>query len=179
MTTPATPAALFAFLDSLGIAHKTVTHPPLHTVEESQALRGDLPGGHTKNLFLKDKKGQIWLVTCREDRRVRMGPLERAIGAARLSFGKPELLAEVLGVLPGSVTVLALVNDRKTESGQGRVRLVLDQQLLQEAVINCHPLHNEATTAISTSDLLRFIAACGHEPLIVDFDAIERESIAD
>ncbi len=167
MSEPATPDDLFTFLDSLGIKTKTVTHPPLFTVEDSQSLRGDLPGGHTKNLFLKDKKGRLFLVTCDESRRVNLKALEKKIGAGRVSFGKPELLLEVLGITPGAVTAFALINDRNEPQ---RVTFAIDAALLKHDVINCHPLHNEATTAISPSDLMRFVEACGHRAIHVDFD---------
>ena len=164
---PATPDELFAFLDELGIAHDTVTHPPLFTVEQSRELRGELPGGHTKNLFFKDKKKRLFLVTCDEGRTVDLKALEKAIGSARLSFGKPDLLLEVLGVTPGAVTAFSLINDR----GEcPRVTFGIDASLLEHDLIHCHPLHNEATTAISPEDLMRFVEACGHEAIRIDFD---------
>lgn len=166
----ATPDELFAFLDSLGIQTETITHPPLFTVEESRALRGELPGGHTKNLFLKDKKGRLFLVTCDESRSINLKALEKAIGAARVSFGKPELLLEVLGIIPGAVTAFALINDRQDPP---RVTFAIDASLLKHDVIHCHPLHNEATTAISPKDLLRFVEACGHSAIEIDFEALE------
>ncbi len=170
MADPATADDLFAFLDSLGIPTNTVTHPPLFTVEDSRALRGDLPGGHTKNLFLKDKKGRLFLVTCDESRKVNLKALEKAIGAARVSFGKPELLLEVLGVTPGAVTTFSLINDR---GDTPRVTFAIDEALLKHDLIHCHPLHNEATTAISPKDLMSFVAACGHEAIQIDFDGLE------
>lgn len=165
---PATPEDLFAYLDELGIETTTVTHPPLHTVEESKALRGDLPGAHIKNLFLKDKKGRLFLLTCLENRTVNMKTLDKAIGSARLSFGKPELLWETLGVKPGAVTPFTLINDRDPEK---KVTFALDAALQEIDVIHAHPLHNEATTAISSEGLMKFIAACGHTATMVDFDA--------
>ncbi len=164
---PATPEALFARLDALGIAHATHRHPPLHTVEESKALRGQLPGGHVKNLFLRDKKKRIWLVVAEEDRPVDLKALRKLLGASgSLSFGSPELLWEVLGVRPGSVTPLGLINDT-----EGRVTVVLDAGLMAHDPINVHPLTNDATTAIARDDLLTFIRACGHEPQVMDLDA--------
>ncbi|BBK44340.1 DNA-binding protein [Allostella vacuolata] len=159
----ATPEALLARLEALGIATRTVSHPPLFTVEESRRLRGDLPGGHCKNLFLKDRKDQLWLVVTLEDRPIEMKGLSDRIGSARLSFGRPELLVEVLGVTPGAVTPFALIND----TGH-RVRVVLDREMLERDPLNYHPLTNTATTAIASKDLLRFIEACGHRPSIVD-----------
>ena len=172
MSGPAASEALFAFLEELGIETRTVTHPPLFTVEDSQSLRGDLPGGHTKNLFLKDKKGRIFLVTCDEGRKVNLKALEKRLGAARCSFGKPELLLEILGVTPGAVTAFGLFNDR---SDPKRVTFAIDAALLEHEVINCHPLHNEATTAISADDLMRFVAACGHDAIKIDFDTLDAQ----
>lgn len=154
---------LFARLDALGIETRTVTHPPLFTVEDSQGLRGDIPGGHTKNLFLKDKKGNLFLVVVEEDARVDLKSLHQPLGAAsRLSFGSAELLEEVLGVKPGAVTAFGPVNDT-----QGRVTVVLDAELMRHEVINCHPLVNTATTTIGREDLVRFLASTGHAPLIL------------
>lgn len=157
--------ALFRAHD-IGWAHHT--HPPLHTVEESQALRGDLAGAHVKNMFLKDRKGGLWLVTCREDRRIRIRDLEKEIGAQKCSFARPDLLWEALGVTPGAVTPFALIND----PGH-RVRVVLDRQMCAEDPINAHPLHNEATTTVSAAGFRRFFEITGHDPLMVDFDALE------
>lgn len=153
---------LLGRLDELDIDATTTEHPPLFTVEDSKRLRGTIPGAHTKNLFLKDKKGQLWLVVALEDAEIDMKGLHRTIGSARLSFGKPELLLEVLGVPPGSVTPFALVND--TEQ---RVNVVLDAAMMEQPVLNYHPLTNEATTTLSRDGLLAFIRACGHEPRIV------------
>lgn len=167
---PATPEDLFARLDALGVAHHTVSHPPLFTVDESKALRGTLDGGHCKSLFLKDKKGGLWLVVCQEDRRLDMKALSDVIGSARLSFGKPELMEAVLGVTPGSVTPFALINP----SSQA-VRVVLDAAMLRDhATLNYHPLTNRMTTAIASQDLQVFVTACGHAPLVAELDPVDR-----
>jgi len=163
---PATPDDLFRRLDALGIRHVTHRHPPLHTVAQSVELRGSLPGGHCKSLFLKDRKGGLWLVVVLEDRRVDLKALAERLGAPRFSFGSPELLLESLGVRPGSVTPFALMNDP-----QHRISVVLDAEMLAHDPLNYHPLVNTATTAIRPSDLLRFVADCGHEPRLVAFDA--------
>ncbi|MSO92308.1 MAG: prolyl-tRNA synthetase associated domain-containing protein [Rhodospirillales bacterium] len=155
----ATREELLRRLDELGIRSTTVEHPPVFTVEESKRLRGELPGGHCKSLFLKDKKDVLWLVVALEDRPIDLKELRRRIGAANLSFGRPELLMEVLGVGPGSVTPFALINDRAR-----RVNVVLDQAMMAIEAVNYHPLANRATTTIAPADLLRFIRACGHEP---------------
>jgi Ala-tRNA(Pro) deacylase len=154
-------AALMARLDALGIRTRTVRHPPLFTVAESKALRGELPGGHSKNLFLKDKKGILWLIVAGEDRAIDLKALRPRIGSAPLSFASPERLHQVLGVEPGSVTPFALINDRKVQ-----VRVVLDAELLALSPLNFHPLVNTATTAIAADDLLVFVRSCGHEPRI-------------
>lgn len=160
---PKTPADLFAFLDGLGIAVKTVTHPPLFTVADSQSLRGEIAGGHTKNLFLKDKKDNFFLVTVEEDAIVDLKTIHQAIGAAsRVSFGKAEALMELLGVIPGAVTAFGAINDTA-----GKVRVVIDEPLLAHGVVNAHPLTNEATTSITADDLLRFLQATGHEAVIL------------
>jgi Ala-tRNA(Pro) deacylase len=160
---PATPDDLFAFLDRLGIAHPTVTHPPLFTVEQSRALRGTIPGGHTKNLFLKDKKDALYLVTALEDARIDLKSLHRLLGAAgRFSFGPAELMRETLGVEPGAVTPFGALNDTA-----GRVTVVLDAALMEHATLNCHPLVNTMTTSIARADLVTFLAATGHTPRIV------------
>ncbi|SDX13710.1 Ala-tRNA(Pro) hydrolase [Albimonas donghaensis] len=164
----AAEAALTAMLDRLGVAVTRHAHPPLRTVEESRALRGTLPGAHCKNLFLKAKSGEHWLVVCREDRAVRISDLGRALGAGRVSFGTPEDMGALLGVAPGAVTALGVVNDVAN-----RVRLAVDAQMMAEPVLNVHPLHNEATVALTTADLRRVFAATGHSPLDVDFDALE------
>jgi len=163
-----TPEALLERLEALGIRAQTHTHPPLRTVEESRRLRGDLPGAHCKNLFLKDKKGALWLVVTLEHRQLDMTRLARRIGAARLSFGRAELLMEVLGVEPGAVSPFALVND-----GERRVRVVLDAEMMRMPLLNFHPLVNTRTTSLSAEDLTRFIAACGHEPMLLDLAELE------
>ncbi len=164
----AAEARLLARLDALGVGYARHAHPPLRTVEESRALRGTMQGAHCKNLFLKARKGGLWLAVCEEARAVRIKDLARAVGAKGFSFGSAELLGETLGVLPGAVTPLALVND-----GAGRVRLILDAQMMRAEALNCHPLHNEATVALATADLRRVFADTGHEPVEVDFDALE------
>jgi Ala-tRNA(Pro) deacylase len=159
---PATPADLFALLDRLGIAHKTVTHPPLFTVEQSRALRGTIPGGHTKNLFLKDKNGALFLVTASEDATIELKSLHRRLHASgRFSFGAAELLRATLGVEPGAVTPFAAMNDHAR-----RVSVVLDAALMQHGIINCHPLVNTMTTSLARADLIRFLEATGHPPRI-------------
>ena len=164
---PKTPDELFAFLQKLGIEVRTESHPPLFTVADSQALRGEIPGGHTKNLFLKDKKGNFFLITVGEEAEVDLKQIHHVIGAAsRVSFGKPEALMEHLGVIPGAVTAFGLINDEK-----GAVKFVIDDALMEHETINAHPLTNEATTSIAASDMLRFARATGHEPAILKVSA--------
>ncbi len=162
----ATRDDLFIRLADLGIETRTHEHPPLHTVEQSKALRGELPGGHIKNLFIRDKNKKLWLIVAEEDRQVDLKAMRRRLGAAKsLSFGSPELLEEVLGVQPGAVTPFGLINDTAH-----RVTVVLDADLMTRDIVNCHPLVNTATTAIGSSDLLKFVRACGHEPQIMPLD---------
>jgi Ala-tRNA(Pro) deacylase len=164
---PKTEAELMEFLAELGIAASTRRHPPLFTVADSQALRGEIAGGHTKNLFLKDKKDNFFLVSVGEDAVVDLKQIHQVIGAAgRVSFGKPEMLMELLGVTPGAVTVFGLINDVA-----GRVKVVLDKALMDHAVINAHPLTNEATTSVAAEDLIRFVEATGHDAAILKVSA--------
>ncbi len=159
---PATPDELFAFLDRLGIAHKTVTHPAVFTVEEARELRGAVAGGHTKNLFLRDKKDAPYLVVASEDAAIELKSLHRVLGASgRFSFGSAELMGEFLGVEPGSVTPFAAINDTAC-----RVTVVLDAAMMEHAVLNFHPLVNTGTTTISREGLLKFLEATGHLPRI-------------
>lgn len=160
---PASDQDLYARLDALGIESRTHEHPPLYTVEDSRALRGQLPGGHCKNLFLKAKNGSLWLVVALEDTPVDLKGLARQLGVGTLSFGKPELLGEVLGVQPGAVTPFALINDPER-----RVSLVLEERMMAMELLNYHPLRNDRTTALASADLLRFVADCGHEPTIME-----------
>ena len=158
-----TPEELFAALDALGIKHATVKHPPLFTVEQSRALRGQIAGGHTKNLFLRDKKHALYLVVALEDAEIDLKSLHRQLGASgRFSFGSADLLREVWGVAPGAVTPFGAINDRA-----GRVTIVLDADLMAHGTINAHPLVNTMTTSIAREDLLKFLAATGHPPRIV------------
>lgn len=166
---PASPEDLLAFLDSLGVAHETVEHPPLHTVEESQALRGQIPGGHSKNLFVKDKKSRLFLLTLGEETVVDLKRVHEKIGASgRVSFGSAELLEEVWGVRPGAVTPFGAINDR-----QGRVTVVLDSGLVAQTRVNFHPLVNTRTTGVSSEGLMKFLRATGHEPAVMDLAAVE------
>jgi len=164
---PSMPAAsddLIAYLDSLGIATATVEHPPLHTVEESQALRGDIPGGHVKNLFVKDKKSRLFLLVLGEETPVDLKRVHERIGAqGRVSFGSAELLEEVWGVKPGAVTPFGAIND-----ASGRVTVVLDATMMRCARLNFHPLVNTRTTGLASADLIKFLRATGHEPMVVE-----------
>jgi len=164
---PKTETELFTFLAGLGIEVTTTRHPPLFTVADSQVLRGEIAGGHTKNLFLKDKKDRFFLVTVGEEAVVDLKQIHHLIGASgRVSFGKPEMLMELLGVVPGAVTVFGLINDT------GRhVTVVLDAALMDNEIVNAHPLTNEATTSIAAADLLGFIRATGHEPAVLKVSA--------
>lgn len=164
---PATPEDLIAFLDRLEVASETTEHPALHTVEESQTLRGQIPGGHAKNLFVKDKKSRLFLLTLGEDTPIDLKRVHERIGASgRVSFGSAELLEEVWGVRPGAVTPFGAINDR-----DGRVTVVLDQGLLAHSRVNFHPLVNTRTTGLSPDGLLKFLRATRHEPIVADLRA--------
>ena len=162
-----TRADLFAFLDAEGIAHATTDHPAVFTVGEGDDIKAALPGGHTKNLFLKDAKGQLWLISALGETAIDLKRLHPVIGSARLSFGSPELMLETLGVTPGSVTAFGLIND-----SDRRVKFVVDAALAAADPVNFHPLTNTATTAVTQVDFRRFLAALGIEPLFVDFAAM-------
>lgn len=163
--TPETPEGLLARLDALGIEHRTVTHPPVFTVEESKALRPDLPGGHSKNLFLKPQKGEgpFLLAVLEEDRTLSVNALARTVGAPKVRFGGADELMAQLGVIPGAVTPFGMVNARP-----GAVRVVFDAGLMEGFDwVNFHPLTNAMTTAIRPADLLRFLRGLGHAPEVV------------
>ena len=155
---------LIAFLEHLGIAHSTLEHPPVYRVGEGEEFKARLPGAHTKNLFLKDAKDALWLVSATDRAAIDLKRLPALIGSARLSFGSEARLMDALGVAPGSVTAFALINDERH-----RVRLVLDSALLDTEFVNFHPLTNTATTTISGADFRRFLGALGVTPLVVDF----------
>ncbi len=160
------PEQLFAYLDQLGIEHRTVEHPPFFTVEEGRIWHDKIPGLHCKNLFLKDEKGALWLVTMPAEKRADLKQLRAALQAPKFSFGKPELLLEILGVPAGSVTPFALLNDKAK-----RVNFVLDHEVTAAEWMNVHPLHNAASTVIRSADLLKFVRSLHYEPRIVDCGA--------
>lgn len=162
---PASPDDLFAALDALEIAHDTVHHPPLHTVEDSKILRGAIAGGHAKNLFVKDRKGRLFLLVAQEDSRIDLKRVHELIGAqGRVSFGSAALLGEVWGVQPGAVTPFGAINDRA-----GRVTVILEARLMAHERVNFHPLVNTMTTGLASAGLLRFLRAQGHDPQILAF----------
>ena len=164
---PASPSDLFAYLDKLGIDHKTVDHPATFTVEEGRHLKASMPGGHTKNLFMKDKDGVIVLISAWADSQLKLNQLHKKIGTRRLSFASAELMVECLGVEPGSVTAFALMNDPDQ-----RVRFIADAALMGFDTVNFHPLANTATTAISREGFHRFVEATGHALTVVDFSGL-------
>lgn len=164
---PASPDDLFAYLDQLGLGHDTRWHEATFTVEEGRELKETMPGGHTKNLFMKDKDGVIVLVSAHADSELKLNQLHKLIGTRRLSFASGELMEELLGVTPGSVTAFALMNDKA-----GKVRFIADAALMAYDTLNFHPLVNTGTTAISNSDFRRFVEATGHDLTVVDFAAL-------
>ena len=160
----ASPESLFAYLDKLDIGHVTVEHEATFTVEEGRSLKAEMPGGHTKNLFMKDKDGAIILISAHAESQLKLNHLHKLIGTRRLSFASAGLMEETLGVTPGSVTGFALMNDTS-----GRVRFILDAALEGFEEVNFHPMVNTATTRVSVLDFKRFVAATGHELTIIDF----------
>ena len=156
-----------AWLDQQGIVHNTVEHAAVFRVEEGLELKAGLPGAHTKNLFLKDKKGRLWLGSARQDTMIDLKRLDRVIGSARLSFGNAELMTDVLGLTPGSVTALGLVNDP-----DHRVTFVVDRHLWEADIVNFHPLLNTATTGLDQAGFRQFLQIIGVEPMVVDFEAM-------
>lgn len=159
---------LFVRLDELGIAHKTQEHPAFFTVEDGRAYKASMPGGHSKNLFVKDKKGAMTLAVAHADTQVDLVALGKAVGAkGRWSFGKPELMVETLGVSPGAVTPFALIHD----GSSALTRVLVDKALISNDLVWFHPLENTASTAVSPDGLLAFIRSCGFEPEIFDFAA--------
>ncbi|MDZ7629460.1 MAG: prolyl-tRNA synthetase associated domain-containing protein [Parvularculaceae bacterium] len=162
---PAARADLFARLDALGLEHRTVNHPAIFTVEEGRSFKAAMPGGHSKNLFLKDKKDRLFLAICHCDTDVDLVAYGKLAGAkGRLSFGKPDLMTATLGVLPGAVTPFALVN----ESAGALTEVAVDTALMGWPEVWFHPLENTASTAVAPEALLAFIRACGFEPRLVD-----------
>jgi Ala-tRNA(Pro) deacylase len=159
----ASPEDLLAYLAVLDVETETIDHPPLFTVEDSRTLRGDIPGGHTKNLFVKDKKNRLFLLVLGEETTVDLKRVNEKIGGqGRVSFGSAELLEEVWGVRPGAVTPFGAINDRA-----GKVRVVLDEAMMRHERLNFHPLVNTRTTGLKSADLIKFLRATGHEPLVV------------
>ena len=162
----AAPQDLFDYLDAAGVAHTTLEHAPVFHVGEGAEIKARLAGGHTKSLFLKDAKGRLWLITALGETKIDLKALPARIGSAKLSFGSPALLDEVLGVEPGSVTPFALINDAAR-----RVTLIVDAALLRADPLNFHPLTNTATTQVSKAGFLAFLDALGVEPMVVEFEA--------
>jgi Ala-tRNA(Pro) deacylase len=160
-------AELFTLLDLLAVDHMTHEHPAVFTVGESEEVKAKIPGAHTKNLFLKDAKDKLWLISAEGHATIDLKRLPPVIGSAKLSFGNAQLMAETLGVTPGSVTAFGLIND----TGR-RVRFVLDRTLAQAELVNFHPLENTATTTIDQAGFRRFLMAVGATPMIVDFEAM-------
>lgn len=171
-TLPTSPETLLARLEALGIVAHTVTHPPVFTVEQAKALRGELSGHHIKNLFLRNKKKAMWLVVCLEDRQIDLKALAAALDAGRFSFGSADRLMTYLGVEPGSVTPFAAINDTDGHVSVVLDTAILDKGVLAEGPVNCHPLVNHMTTAIAPADLIRFLESTGHDPHLLDMGQI-------
>lgn len=163
-----TRSELLAFLEAIGVEATTHDHPAVFRVGEGEAIKDAIPGAHTKNLFLKDAKDHLWLISAQDRTAIDLKRLPPVIGSGRLSFGNEQLMGETLGVTPGSVTALALIND-----ADHKLRFVLDRNLAEAALVNFHPLTNTATTTLSQAGLRRFLAAVGVEPMVVDFAAMQ------
>ena len=167
---PISREELFDFLDSHEIPHKTYDHAPIFTVEDGAEVKAKMPGGHTKNLFLKDKAGHFFLICAVAQTTIKINKLHPVLGCKRLSFGKAEPLLELLGMTAGSVTLFSILNDTEHQ-----VTLILDKALLNHDIVNFHPLLNDATTAISCQGMIRFAKAAGHDPIIVDFAELNKD----
>ncbi len=165
---PATSDEVIAALDKLGIENSTITHAPMRTVADSVALREGVPGGYSKNLFLRNKKGIMIVVTLLEDRTINLASLGTQLNMGKLSFASPERLMKYLGVIPGAVTPLSVINDKDVV-----VTAVLDKALLEKDPLHFHPCKNNMTTTISADGLLKYMEAYHNKPLVVDFDESE------
>ncbi|MEP1230190.1 MAG: prolyl-tRNA synthetase associated domain-containing protein [Litorimonas sp.] len=161
---PVSREYLFTYLDKNNIPHDTIEHEPSFTVEDGAELKAKMRGANTKNLFLKDKAGAFFLICAQSDTEIKINKLHGALGCKRLSFGKPEYLLEHLGVTPGSVTLFSVINDTSHT-----VQLIIDEALTEHDIFNFHPLLNNATTAISSADMIKFAKATGHNPIVIDF----------
>lgn len=166
MSTSGAEHRLYRLFDEQQIAHRTYEHQAVFTVEESHGIKATMPGGHTKNLFLKDKKGALFLLCAIAETQIDLNAVSKLIGAGRFSFGNAELLERHLGVTPGSVTLFSIINDPDRT-----VTLILDEALFAHDPVNFHPLRNTATTAVSPGDMLKFVRALGREPIRLAFDA--------
>ena len=161
---PVTQASLYSFLDTIKVTHSTVAHPPLFTVADSMKLRRNTRGGHSKNLFLTDKKYNLILISALHQTQIALNQLHRYIHVGRLSFASPDLLFEALAVTPGSVTPFALLNDANR-----RVRFILDSALIEHNPIYFHPMVNTATTAVSNQGFIEFLTALGRKLEVFNF----------
>lgn len=162
-----TPDELYTYFEKLGIKYHTKHHPAFYTVDDGRELKSSMPGGHTKNLFMIDKDGNVVLISAQAESQLKLNKLHKLIGTRRLSFGSPELMQDILGVTPGSVTAFALINDDKK-----RVKFVVDKALMAHEILNFHPLTNTATTAISNTDFIKFVEATGHRMHTIDFSEL-------
>lgn len=167
MSTPYTPENLLQALADLGLKTSTLHHEAVFRVGDGEGIKDQLPGAHTKNLFLKDDKGQLWLISAEQNTQINLKTLPKTIGSGRLSFGSPERLYDALGVTPGSVTALGLINDP-----DHKVKFILDKTLADADIVNFHPLTNTATTALSQADFRAFIASLGRTLRVIDFAAL-------
>ena len=166
----ATPETLYQALEQLGIRYSIKQHPSVYTVDEAKKLRGEISGAHCKCLFLRNKRGTLWLLICLEWRRIDTRAFRETLNTGRLSFARPEILAATLGIYPGAVTPFSIINDKNTE--EQKVRVVLDADMMAAASVNYHPLVNNYTINLKPHDLLRFLDFYEHPPIILDFDPL-------
>ena len=156
---------IYSFLDSHGIAYQRFDHPAVFTCEQANELRMPMPGKDTKNLFLRDKKGKRhFLVTVGHEKQADLKALTEVLQVQQgLSFASPERLKDHLGVEPGSVTILGLLNDK-----DHRVELVIDTAVWNAEAVCAHPLVNTATLVLSHAGLEKFLQMTGHSPKVLD-----------
>lgn len=157
---------IYQVLDGLGISYQVTEHEAAFTVEQADRFYGHLEGGHSKNLFLRNKKGsQHYLLVAGSHRPVNLKAIRGLVAESTLSFASPERLLKYLGLTPGSVSPLGLINDPARH-----VKVLLDAGLMQHERLNFHPNINTATLTLETGDFRRFLAHTGHQVSEVDLD---------
>jgi Ala-tRNA(Pro) deacylase len=169
---PTTPEMLYAYLDDIGVSYEVYRHEPVFTVEESAPLKAQIPGGHCRNLYMRDKKKRNYLLVALNETDVDLKKLPDLIGAGRLSFGSADRLWEFLGVRPGSVCPFSIINDTNHQ-----VEIFLDQAMMECDLVNYHPMMNHLTVGLTPADLVKFIESTGHTAHIVDLKPAAPDTI--